>query len=175
MLDRRRGAGPDSVSMVELRVLASEDDWPVWRQARLAALSEAPHAFRARLADWPHGGEDRWRARLTMSGAHNLVAVLDGDIVGVAAGMPGADGTYELRSVWVSPRVRGQGVGDLLTGAVEAWARRAGARALKLVVVPGNEAAVALYLRHGFVAPGERGELSGDGVSRERVMVKRWG
>ncbi|PBO23412.1 GNAT family N-acetyltransferase, partial [Streptomyces albidoflavus] len=102
--------------MVELRVLASDDDWPVWRQARLAALSEAPHAFRARLADWPHGGEDRWRARLTMPGAHNLVAVRDGGTVGMAAGMPGADATYELRSVWVSPRVRGQGVGDLLTG-----------------------------------------------------------
>ncbi|MGW9503209.1 N-acetyltransferase family protein [Streptomyces albidoflavus] len=161
--------------MVELRVLASEDDWPVWRQTRLAALSEAPQAFKARLADWYHGGEDRWRARLTMPGAHNLVAVRDGSSVGMAAGMSGADGRYELRSVWVSPRVRGQGVGDLLTGAVEAWARRAGARALKLAFVPGNEAAVALYLRHGFVASGELGELLGDGVSRERVMVKRWG
>ncbi|MET7553505.1 GNAT family N-acetyltransferase [Streptomyces albidoflavus] len=160
--------------MVELRVLASDDDWPVWRQARLAALSEALHAFKARLADWPHGGEDRWRARLTMPGAHNLVAA-DGGTVGMAAGMPGADATYELRSVWVSPRVRGQGVGDLLTGAVEAWARRTGARALRLAVVPGNEAAVALYRRHGFVASGELGEMLGDGVSRERVMVKRWG
>ncbi|CAI4154572.1 hypothetical protein CCOS2040_04625 [Streptomyces albidoflavus] len=37
--------------MVELRVLASDDDWPVWQQARPAALSEAPHAFKARLAD----------------------------------------------------------------------------------------------------------------------------
>ncbi len=161
--------------MVELRVLASEDDWPVGRQTRLAALSEAPQAFKARLAEWHHGGEDRWRARLTMPGAHNLVAVRDGSSVGLAAGMPGADGTYELRSVWVSPRVRGQGVGDRLTGAVEAWARRAGARALKLAVVPGNEAAVTLYRRHGFVASGELGELRGDGVSRERVMVKRWG
>ncbi len=69
----------------------------------------------------------------------------------------------------------GQGVGDLLTGAVEAWARRVGARALRLAVVPGNEAAVALYRRHGFVASGELGEVLGDGVSRERVMVKRWG
>ncbi len=76
--------------MVELRVLASDDDWPVWQQARLAALSEAPHAFKARLADWPDGGEDRWRARLTM---------------------PGADATYELRSVWVSARVRGRAWG----------------------------------------------------------------
>lgn len=125
--------------MVELRVLASDDDWPVWREARLAALSEAPHAFNARLADWHHGGEDRWRARLTMPGAHNLVAVREGETVGMAAGMPGVDGTYELRSVWVSPRLRGQGVGDLLTGEVERWARREGARALRLAVVPGNE------------------------------------
>ncbi|WP_436736278.1 N-acetyltransferase family protein [Streptomyces sp. BBFR102] len=160
--------------MVELRVLASEDDWPVWRQARLAALGEAPHAFRAGLADWHHGGEQRWRTRLTVPGARNLVAVLDGRTVGMAAGLPGPGGTYELRSVWVSPRVRGRGVGDLLVEAVEVWAREAGAGSLRLAVVPGNEAAVALYLRNGFVASGELGELLGDGVSREQVMVKRW-
>lgn len=97
--------------MVELRVLASEGDWPVWRQARLAALSESPQAFKARLAEWHHGGEDRWRARLTMPGAHNLVAERDGSSVGLAAGMPGAGGTYELRSVWVSPRVTGRAWG----------------------------------------------------------------
>lgn len=43
---------------------------------------------------------------------------------------------------------------------------------LKLAVVPGNESAIALYLRNGFVMTDEPGELLADGVTRENVMVR---
>jgi len=36
--------------MIEARVL-SEDDWKLWRELRLAALTEAPYAFGAQLSD----------------------------------------------------------------------------------------------------------------------------
>ncbi|MFD6571096.1 hypothetical protein ACFWE0_20745 [Streptomyces diastaticus] len=40
-------------------------------------------------------------------GSHNLVAVLDGGTVGMAASLPGT-GTYdEPRSVWIGPLARG--------------------------------------------------------------------
>lgn len=134
--------------VVILRVLTL-DDWPLWRAARLAALSESPDAFTAGLADWHRGGEEQWRARLALPGAHNVVAVRDAEPVGVARGVPGEDG-YELRSVWVAPVVRGLGVGDRLLAAVEGWALQAGARSLRLTVLPGNEAAASLYRRHGY-------------------------
>lgn len=156
--------------MVHLRVL-TVDDWPVWRDARLAALADAPHAFKSCLADWHRGGEDRWRARLALPGSYNLVAVLDSGVVGMASGVPGDD-VCELRSVWVGPQARGRGVGDRLIAAVEAWARRCDASALKLAVIPGNEPAVALYRSHGFVDTDEYGDVLSDGVSREHVMVK---
>ncbi|GGJ98863.1 hypothetical protein GCM10011583_32980 [Streptomyces camponoticapitis] len=157
--------------MVRLQVLTT-NDWALWREARLAALTEAPHAFKSRVGDWHRGGEERWRARLETPGAYNVLASLDGRTVGMASGLPGGDDVYELRSVWVGPGARGLGVSDQLIEAVGTWARRSGARALRLAVIPGNSAAVSLYLRNGFVLTEERGDVLSDGVTREQVMVK---
>ncbi|GAB2770646.1 hypothetical protein GCM10027091_02530 [Streptomyces daliensis] len=160
---------------VRLRVLTAEadaDDWPLWRDVRLAALAEAPLSFKSRIEDWHRGGEERWRARLAMAGAHNIVALLRGQAVGMASGLPVDGDTGELRSVWVSPEARGRGVGDLLVAGVEAWARSSGATTLRLAVLPGNEPAMTLYRRHGFGFSPELGDLLSDDGARERVMVK---
>lgn len=157
--------------MVRLRVLTA-GDWPLWREVRLAALTESPQAFKARLEDWPHGGEDQWRARLEAPGTYNLVALLDGRAAGMARGVPAGGGACELRSVWVGPEARGRGVGDLLIANVEAWARSSGAGTLSLAVMPGNEPATRLYRRNGFVASGELGDQVAADGTRESVMVK---
>jgi len=158
--------------VTELRVL-TPDDWCAWRQLRLAALAEAPYAFGSRLADWQGDGdrEERWRARLSIPGSFNVIAVLDGEPAGMASGVPAA-GAAELISMWVSPAARGRGVGDHLVQAVARWARRVGSEALRLAVVPGNENATALYRRNGFRLTGELGDLMPDGVSREHIMAK---
>ncbi|MEV0778432.1 GNAT family N-acetyltransferase [Streptomyces sp. NPDC050433] len=157
--------------MVRLRVLTT-NDWPLWRDARLAALAEAPYAFKSRLGDWERGGEDRWRARLEAPGTYNVLASLDGRTVGMASGIRGDGDVCELRSVWVGPEARGLGVADQLIAAVGAWARQSGATTLKLAVIPGNERAAALYRRNGFVRTPERGDLLSDGKTREHVMDK---
>ena len=157
--------------MLSLRTVTI-DDWPLWREVRLAALAEAPHAFKSRLADWHRGGEERWRSRLEMSDSFNVIALLDGRAVGMAAGVPVDSGISELRSVWVGPGARGRGVGDRLIAAVETWARRSDARRLTLAVILSNEAAIALYRRNGFVVTGQPGSLLADGVTREQVMEK---
>lgn len=156
-----------------MRVL-TPDDWAVWRELRLAALAEAPGAFKSRLSDWQGEGdrEQRWRARLDIPGSLNAVAVLDGQPAGMASGVPAGDGVAELISMWVSPAARGRGAGDRLVEAVEQWARQAGASVLRLAVAPGNHSAVALYRRNGFTYTGEFGGLMPDGVSREHIMAK---
>jgi ribosomal protein S18 acetylase RimI-like enzyme len=157
--------------MVTLRTI-TEGDRSLWEEVRVAALTDAPHAFRARLADWDAGGREQWRARLALPGSRNVVAVRDGLPVGMVRGVPAGDDTCALRSLWVGPRARGEGVGDRLVEEVVVWAAGTGAGTLELAVVPGNEHAVALYRRHGFVATDGRGEVLCDGVTRERVMVR---
>ncbi|MEV4350596.1 GNAT family N-acetyltransferase [Actinoplanes sp. NPDC049596] len=156
-------------AVIELRVL-STDDWPVWRELRLAALAEAPYAFGSRLADWQGDGDraERWQGRLGLAGSHNVVALLDGEPVGMASGVPAEEaGVVELISMWVSPAARGRGVGDRLIHEVEEWARRGRARVLRLSVMRGNAAAEKLYRRCGFVA-------TGVSEGQEDVMEKRY-
>lgn len=133
---------------------------------RLAALAEAPSAFSSRLADWQGENdlEERWCGRLGIPGSHNVVAVVDGEPVGMATGVPTADPTVaELVSTWVAPTARGCGVGDVLVQHVEAWARGAGATVLRLELAEGNHAATALYSRNGFHDTGDAGAVMASG------------
>lgn len=158
---------------MRVRVL-TEDDWPIWRELRLAALAEAPYAFGSRLADWQGDGdrEERWRNRLRLPGSYNLIASVDDQPAGMVSGVATADaGVLELISLWVSPAARGRGVGDALIAAVDAWAARTDAHTLRLAVVARNVHATALYERHGFRDTGELGDVAPDGV-RERIMAK---
>lgn len=146
----------------------------MWRELRLAALAGAPDAFRSSLADWQGEGdrEERWRGILAIAGSHNVVAMLDDRPVGMARGVPGDDGVPELHSVFVDPKARGHGVGDLLMAEVEGWAVGTGATTLRLTVVPANASAIALYERNGFAVTAQLGDLLPDGVTRELVLAK---
>ncbi|HJQ48142.1 MAG TPA: GNAT family N-acetyltransferase [Amycolatopsis sp.] len=147
--------------MITLRTL-SADDWAEWREMRLAALAEAPHAFGTRLSEWQGAGdfEARWRGRLTDVDL-NLLAAYDGEPAGIVSGM-NSHGVVQVLSLWVAPFARGRGVGDELLRAVVRWA---GGRRVMLRVVEGNRPAEKLYRRNGF-APGER-------YGREREMEHR--
>ena len=163
--------------MLELRTL-EPDDWPLWRELRLGALADAPHAFGSTLAEWqgPGDREERWRSRLSIPGARDFVVLLDGLAVGMVSGVPGEDpDSVELISMWVSPAARGRGVGDHLIRAVERWGLERGATTLRLSVMPDNAAAIALYERNGFAYTGELGGVRPDDASRERVLAKTLG
>ncbi|HEY3557716.1 MAG TPA: GNAT family N-acetyltransferase [Kribbella sp.] len=157
--------------MIDVQAIGP-DDWKAWRDLRLAALQEAAFAFGSQYADWADATEDRWRERLGAPGAYQVIASIDGTPAGMAGGFPDGD-TAELVSMWVAPEGRGKGVGNALMRAVEDWARSAGATALKLSVVPGNDPAHNLYLRNGYADTDELGDLMPDGVRRELVMRKQ--
>lgn len=157
-----------------LQVL-TPDDWAAWRDLRLQALAEAPYAFGSSLADWQGEGdsEGRWRARLSLPGSHNVVALLNTIPVGMATGVPVGDPPVaEVISMWVAPEARGQEVGDRLLDAVADWARSIDVREVRLSVVEDNWAAIGLYQRNGFRFTGELGDLMPDGVRQEHIMAK---
>jgi ribosomal protein S18 acetylase RimI-like enzyme len=153
-------------------ILSGAEDWPLWRAARLAALADSPEAFPMAGVEWAEGGEDRWLERLLDGAALKVVAVADDAPVGLVRGVLD-DGAAWLHSLWVSPSLRGHGLGDRLIEAVEEWARpRAGY--VRLEVVPENVRAIALYRRHGYLDSEARGEpLPGGGY--ELVMEKALG
>ena len=142
--------------MIEVLVL-TPDDWQLWRELRLAALTEAPAVFCSTLAEWGGAGdtEQRWRARLAEV-ALNLVLTVDGEPLGmVSATAPGPAGDVELISLWVAPAGRGRGLGDEAIRQVVDWAHdQHPGHALVLSVKNDNQPARALYRRHAFVDAG---------------------
>jgi RimJ/RimL family protein N-acetyltransferase len=145
------------------------DDWVIWRLLRQRSLVEDPQAFAASVDRWTgdQDSEENWRARLAAPGAcfvaeHGTAPV---GMIGIFPDDP--DGTsgndaQQLISMWVAPAVRGHGVGRALVGRVVA---EAAGRPLWLRVMDGNETAIRLYERCGFVL--EPGECDAEGC---RVM-----
>jgi ribosomal protein S18 acetylase RimI-like enzyme len=89
-----------------------------------------------------------------------FVAEVDGVVAGtVSGGDADIAGTAAMTAMWVDPRFRRRGIGDLLVGTVVAWAKGARYERMLLWVADGNDNAERLYARHGFQRTGERQDL----------------
>lgn len=179
---------PDGLK-VTVRQLGA-DDWARLRQARLAALAEAPYAFSSTLAREQAYDEEVWRRRAaagrtfgavdgaTIAGLATSLPVeeLDSDTASSAdlgAAEPGATPAWELVGMWVDPAVRGQGVADQLVEAVCGQARQAGAATITLWVTEMNERAAAFYRRLGFTPTGARQLVRPDEPDRWELELAR--
>lgn len=95
---------------------------------------------------------DHPRDSILAPGGHILVALLEGEPVGVCAliksQQPEYD--YELAKMGVSLEVRGQGIGKMLGKAVIEKSRSLGARKIFLESNTVLEPAIALYRQLGF-------------------------
>jgi ribosomal protein S18 acetylase RimI-like enzyme len=145
---------------VEVR-RTSGDDWELLRSVRLAALEEAPYAFRRTHAEASANTEEVWRQQagdLTALGlpVATFVGVgPDGAGAGMAVGIDDGSRTHVV-AVWVAPEARGTGLFDRLMDAITAWSPH---DLLTLTVADGNDRALAAYRRHGYeVVDEEAGE-----------------
>lgn len=157
---------------IELRRVTAED-WAVWRPVRLAALADAPQAFGSRLEDWQDAAEHRWRTRLSLPGAVDLLAVEDDVPVGMASGVPDPDDSAlaELISMWVAPDARGRGLVALLVDEIARSLAAQGIEHLELSVMPDNDRARRAYERIGFAATDIPGDRLPDG--RHETVMRR--
>lgn len=138
--------------MQDVRQLTAEN-WAELRDARLAALAEAPYAFSSTLAREQEFTETTWRER---AASGRTFGAWDGrTIVGLATGLP-EDGQWHLVGMWVSPKARGTGVADELVAAVCDLARQSGFASVTLWVTEVNGRARAFYRRLGFAPTGDR-------------------
>lgn len=154
--------------------MLTPDDWRLFRQVRLEALSEAAYAFGSTLGDWqgPNDTEERWRQRLT-NVPFNAVAYFNGAPAGmVGATNPSTSGASELISMWVAPHARGKGVADALVTAVITWATGRGITTIELDVVEANPRARAFYRKCGFVDRGRVAEPRSAKPERRMVWTK---
>jgi ribosomal protein S18 acetylase RimI-like enzyme len=149
------------------------DDWPRWRETRLAALRDAPTSFGSSYERESHRAGEEWRAWLALERGLTVLAVDDdGRPLGLVGGYRPADlpDVVELYSMWVDPSARGRGIGDALVREVVAWAREVGADEVLLWVTRTNHVAHALYERHGFHDTGREKPLPSHPCESETAM-----
>ena len=151
------------------------DDAEQLRATRLAALLDTPSAFAKTHAEEVEYPPEAWEYRAAHSAAGDdstsLFAEIDGEVVGIVGGYRPEPGLVELVSMWVAPDGRGRGAGAALVGAVAEWA---GDDPVELWVTRGNDPAIALYERCGFVTTDEVQPLPSDPCKDEiRMRLER--
>jgi len=79
-----------------------------------------------------------------------LLAVADGEAVGIVALRPLGSGACEMKRLYVRPKWRGHDIGARLAHAIIAAARKTGYRVMRLDTIESMTTAMALYRALGF-------------------------
>ena len=154
------------------------DEWDRLRSIRLEALKDSPDAFITKHEEALADPQSRWEELAARGAAGDgqttIIAVRGRDTVAMAVGLwdPDRSGTVmPVVAVFVSPRVRRQGVGARVMRSVHDWGRSKGATAASLWVVDSNTAARGFYEGIGYKATLDRHEISVPPVRWETRMV----
>lgn len=141
---------------------AAPVDWELAKAIRLRALADAPDAYLSTLEDEAAFADSVWIERL--ENAHHLLAFDGADAVGSVTGLPRG----EMVAMWVAPSHRRLGVATRLIAELLNWARDVGMTELRAWVADGNDGALRLYLREGFVPTGER-DIIREGLGEQEL------
>jgi ribosomal protein S18 acetylase RimI-like enzyme len=141
-----------------------ETEWKSFRDLRLRALKADPLAFGSNFRRENAYPPSRWRkwAEKGALGDESATFVAEGP----ARRLVGMAGVFTDRNkchvwgMWVSPELRGRGLGRKLLDRVLSWARSTNAgREVHLDVNPAQSIAVRLYESRGFRPTGRTSSL----------------
>lgn len=137
-----------------------EEDAAAYLDLRLFALRESPSSFGSSYEEEKDRTLTQARAFLANTGERVTFGAFEGAALVGLCGVGREAGLKErhrgfIRSMYVAPPNRAKGVGGaLLARACEHAASLPGLEQLTLAVTAGNESAMALYVRQGFVTYG---------------------
>jgi ribosomal protein S18 acetylase RimI-like enzyme len=124
-----------------------------YREVRLAALTDAPSAFTATLAEALALPAATWVDQVCSSvDGESVIVVADPGapgLVGLAVGIPWGE-RARVVSVWVDPAWRGGGIARRMIEAVCAWAARSGYDHAQIETAVANPGPQRLYEDLGF-------------------------
>ena len=121
----------------------------------MAELFAAVAAERSGIATEPPVDVEERTAQFTATLAESIVAVADGQVVGMIHTTVSRHGFGEF-GMLVDRDWRGRGVGSALLQTAIDWSRAQGLHKLCLEVFAHNTAGIALYRKYGFVEEGHR-------------------
>jgi len=163
------------MSSVSIQVLKKED-WATYRKLRLLSLQDSPDSFGSSYeleiqysnAEWVSRLDPDKRAKYALP----LIAKVNGVAIGLIWGLlhNPSDNTAHIYQMWVSPSVRGKGVGRSLLKKVIEWAINSGLHNISLAVTTTNLAAIHLYESVGFEPYGSLEKLSATSLMSVQSM-----
>jgi len=145
-----------------VRVLA-EQDWPIYREVRLAALQESPGVFGDSYDHEAAADLTSWQSQL--AAAQRFVAESDGSPCGVVSvrSLRYELGAVELFGLWVDPAARSTGVAGRLVDTAATLAAADGATQMYYWAGIENGPAIGFATGFGFrVTSHRRPASSGD-------------
>lgn len=137
--------------------LLTPGDWNVLRTIRLAALQESPSAFLAEYGKEEAFDDRRWRDEFERG--NWFVGIMEKEpdddpisVLGITRELTTPPYECYLEYLWVAPGDRCRGVAFEMVNQVLQRLRRSGVRTVFLWILDGNDRAIRLYKRLGFVS-----------------------
>lgn len=149
------------------------DKWNVLRDLRLTALTESPKKFLATSAEEDQYAPEQWIAEfdrgfwyICEDGAEAV------GLIGIAYESEKPYDGYNLEYLWVRPSHRKSGIASELVANAIRRLREIRCEIAYLWIIDGNDEAMGLYEKLGFVSTHDRQELPDrPGQYEQRMML----
>jgi ribosomal protein S18 acetylase RimI-like enzyme len=132
----------------------------LFKSIRLEALRDSPLAFGSTYANESRLSDGDWLKRAaewSRPQSRGILALNSGAGCGICAVYIDEEDPRvgQIRSMWVAPKWRRNGVGRTLLAAAHSWAKAHGAESARLTVTNCNTTAIRFYEKTGYRMTGK--------------------